>query len=144
MDKANDRHESAFDGEDTKNWFPKQAKKEEEEQKPQFRKFLYHKKCPQGQIFTDEERYNAAILEGGVKAPWLINEDTEKLRKQAKEKEENEKREAELKEAFEEKKLQEEFEGREKQREEAEIAHLQQQQEAQDKLDKKDKKDKKK
>jgi len=98
-----DRHEDDFTEEDTKKWFPKQLRKEEEvESEKKFRAFLYHRDRPQGFIFTDAQEFQEALLNGWVKAPWLTNQDPEKLASQAKEKLENDIKEKTLQEEWEE------------------------------------------
>lgn len=90
------------DFEDTQKWFPKQKEPIELVNEIKFRKCLYHKDCKEGRkIFTDKEDYDAAILCGWVKAPWLANEDPQKLIQQEKERAENEAREKKLQEEYE-------------------------------------------
>jgi hypothetical protein len=39
-----------------------------------YRTFLYHRSCPSGKIFDDQDEYDQAKKEGWVSAPWLINQ----------------------------------------------------------------------
>jgi hypothetical protein len=38
------------------------------------RSFLYHRTCKEGFIYTDQESYDKAKLDGWVEAPWLIKD----------------------------------------------------------------------
>lgn len=45
------------------------------------RTWLYHETAPTGQAFTDETKFNEALANGWVEAPWLVGEKTEEVEK---------------------------------------------------------------